>query len=103
MVTNTLDELVYMARNMYENTTMVGLNHQIKPTMMVLFMGMLKCAGSRYFINARVAGAAERGQFDALTDPNGFLAAMVDEDFIHITDNDVQYYARTANPDATFV
>jgi len=28
---------------MYENTTMVGLNHQIKPTMMVLFMGMLKC------------------------------------------------------------
>ena len=43
MVTNTLDELVYMAGNMYENTTMVGLNHQIKPTMMVLFMGMLKC------------------------------------------------------------
>lgn len=60
-------------------------------------------AGSRYFINARVAGAAERGQFDALADPNGVLAAMVDEDFIHITDNDVQYYARTANPDATFV
>ena len=31
---------------MYENTTMVGLNHQIKPTMMVLFMGMLKCTKS---------------------------------------------------------
>ena len=60
-------------------------------------------AGSRYFINARVAGAAERGPFDALADPNGVLAAMVDEDFIHIIDNDVQYYARTANPGATLV
>jgi len=32
---------------MYENTTMVGLNHQIKPTMMVLFMGMLKWLGEK--------------------------------------------------------
>jgi len=28
---------------MYRNTFMVGLKYQIKPTMMVLFMGTLKC------------------------------------------------------------
>ena len=33
---------------MYRNTSMVGLKCQIKPTMMVLFMGTLKWAKSGY-------------------------------------------------------
>ena len=37
---------------MYRNTSMVGLKCQIKPTMMVLFMGTLKCVSHGYYSQA---------------------------------------------------
>jgi len=45
---------------MYRNTSMVGLKCQIKPTMMVLFMGTLKCVLQ---VSARVSDARKSARF----------------------------------------
>jgi len=59
-------------------------------------------ATTRYFTNTRIAGSTEQVPFDALTDPEGVLADMVNEDFVHTVNNDVQYYGRTKNADNTY-
>jgi len=56
-------------------------------------------ATARYFTNACVAGSSEQVPFDALADPEGVLANMVNEEFVHTVNNDVLYYGRTKNAD----
>jgi len=93
---NTVEKLVVLFMNKFPADSM----EPWEPSKFGIHEAM--DANARYFMHARVAGTAERVPFDVLTDPEGALAAMVSDDFVHTIDNDVQYYGRTPTGDNTF-
>ncbi|KAK7021325.1 hypothetical protein VNI00_017427 [Paramarasmius palmivorus] len=53
---------------------------------------------NRYFTGRRYADGTDREELSVEVDPNGFLAELQGEHFIHTSENRVEYYQRFTSP-----